>query len=153
MPESDARPAPSTAVSAAASTAASAAPNLPNPRHADRLPAHLGKEAVARIRQAAYALPQVVKPADYLADTHADFETHLDKLGLVLLQKPVAGARPSRWIAPELMDSALAHLDAVGNGPDVRALMLERTAALEAMGVTRDAGVWTRLIKIGRAHV
>ena len=28
----------------------------------------------------------------------------------------------------------------------LRALMLERTAALEAMGVSRDAGVWMRLI-------
>ncbi len=120
--------------------------NLPNPRHAARLPAHIGKAQFERIRQAAYRLPQVVKPGDFIAERSAGFEEHLDKLGLVLLQKPVAGARPSRWIAPELMDSALAHLDAVGNGPDVRALMLERTAALEAMGVSRDAGVWTRLI-------
>ena len=120
--------------------------NLPNPRHAARLPAHIGKAQFERIRQAAYRLPQVVKPGDFIAERSTGFEEHLDKLGLVLLQKPVAGARPSRWIAPELMDSALAHLDAVGNGPEVRALMLERTAALEAMGVARDAGVWTRLI-------
>ena len=121
-------------------------PNLPNPRHATRVPAHIGKAQFERIRQAAYRLPQVVKPGDYIAERSAGFEEHLDKLGLVLLQKPVAGARPSRWIAPDLMDSALAHIDAVGNGPAVRALMLERTAALEAMGVTRDAGLWTRLI-------
>ncbi|MDO9314272.1 MAG: helicase-related protein [Burkholderiaceae bacterium] len=121
-------------------------PNLPNPRHATRVPSHIGKAQFERIRQAAYRLPQVVKPGDYIAERSAGFEEHLDKLGLVLLQKPVAGARPSRWIAPDLMDSALAHLDAVGNGPAVRALMLERTAALEAMGVTRDAGLWTRLI-------
>ena len=121
-------------------------PNLPNPRHASRVPSHIGKAQFERIRQAAYRLPQVVKPGDYIAERSAGFEEHLDKLGLVLLQKPVAGARPSRWIAPGLMDSALAHLDAVGNGPAVRPLMLERTAALEAMGVTRDAGVWTRLI-------
>ncbi|HOX68995.1 MAG TPA: helicase-related protein [Burkholderiaceae bacterium] len=121
-------------------------PNLPNPRHASRVPSHIGKAQFERIRQAAYRLPQVVKPGDYIAERSAGFEEHLDKLGLVLLQKPVAGARPSRWIAPDLMDSALTHLDAVGNGPAVRPLMLERTAALEAMGVTRDAGVWTRLI-------
>ena len=67
---------------------------LPTPRHADRLPPHIGKEPLARIRHAVHHLPQVVKPADYLADTHDDFETHLDKLGLILLQKPVAGQRP-----------------------------------------------------------
>jgi ATP-dependent RNA helicase SUPV3L1/SUV3 len=44
------------------------------------------------------------------------------------------------------MDSALAHLEAVGTGPDVRTLMLERGAALDALGVSRRAGHWTRLI-------
>ena len=120
--------------------------NLPNPRHAPRIPAHIAKEQLARIRQAAYVLPQVVKPADYITERSAGFEDHLDKLGLVLLQKPVAGARPSRWIAPALMDSALAHLDALGTGPSVRPLTLERTAALEGLGVSRHAGAWTRLI-------
>jgi ATP-dependent RNA helicase SUPV3L1/SUV3 len=120
--------------------------HLPNPRHADRLPAHIGKEQLTRIRQAAYALPQVVKPADYVAEGSSGQEQHLDRLGFVLLQKPVAGARPSRWIAPELMDSALAHLDALGNGPELRPLMLERSAALQALGVSRHQGEWTRLI-------
>jgi len=120
--------------------------NLPNPRHAKRVPPHIGKDQFARIRQAAYTLPQVVKPADYLAEHSAGFEEHLDKLGLVLLQKAAAGARPSRWIAPDLMDSALAHLDAVGTGPTARPLLQERTAALEALGVSRHAGTWTRLI-------
>ncbi len=120
--------------------------HLPNPRHAKRLPPHIGKEQFARIRQAAYVLPHVVKPADYLPEHSPGFEEHLDKLGLVLLQKAAAGARPSRWIAPDLFDSALAHLEALGSGPGVRPLMLERTAALEALGVSRDAGVWTRLI-------
>ena len=120
--------------------------NLPNPRHAPRVPPHIAKEQLARIRQAAYVLPQVVKPADYITERSAGFEEHLDKLGLVLLQKPVAGARPSRWIAPALMDSALAHLDALGTGPSVRPLTLERTAALEGLGVSRHAGAWTRLI-------
>ena len=121
-------------------------PNPPNPRHAQRLPPDIRKEQFNRIRQAAYTLPQVVKPDDYLDERHAGFEDHLDKLGLVLLQKAVAGARPSRWIEPALMASALAHLDALGTGPTVRATMLERGAALEALGVSRRAGVWTRLI-------
>jgi ATP-dependent RNA helicase SUPV3L1/SUV3 len=120
--------------------------HLPNPRHASRVPAHIGKEQVARIRQAAYTLPQVVKPADYLPEGSPGFEQHLDKLGLVLLQKGVAGARPSRWIEPALMDSALAHLQAVGAGPTARPLLQERGAALDALGVSRHAGVWTRLV-------
>ena len=120
--------------------------SLPNPRHAERLPPHIGREQIARIRHALHCLPQVVKPADYLAEHSADFEEHLDQLGLVLLQKPVPGQRPSRWIAPELIDAALAHLAAIGSGPKARPLMLERTAALEQMAVTRRAGVWTRLI-------
>ncbi|MDH4290674.1 MAG: helicase-related protein [Aquincola sp.] len=120
---------------------------LPIPTHAQRLPPHVGEAQLARIRHAVHHLPQVVKPADYLADTHADFETHLDTLGLVLLQKPVPGQRPSRWIDPALIDAALAHLDAVGSGPKARPLMLERTAALEQMGVSRRAGVWTRLVR------
>jgi len=120
--------------------------NLPNPRHAQRVPPHIGKEQLDRIRKAAYSLPQVVKPADFIDERSEGFEEHLDHLGLVLLQKAAAGARPSRWIAPELMDSALAHLDTVGNGPSARPLMLERTAALQAAGVARHAGSWTRLI-------
>ncbi len=122
------------------------APTLPNPRHAARVPPHIGKEQFARIRQAAYTLPQVVKPGDFVPESSAGFEDHLDKLGLVLLQKPVAGARPSRWIAPELIDTALAHLDAVGTGPGVRPLMQARSAALDALGVSRRAGTWTRLV-------
>ena len=75
--------------------------NLPNPRHAERVPPHIGKDAARRASaRRAYNLPQVVKPADYLAETHADFETHLDKLGLVLLQKAV------RRRAPEPLDRA-----------------------------------------------
>ncbi|MFY9513367.1 MAG: helicase, partial [Rubrivivax sp.] len=110
------------------------APALPDPRHASRVPPHIDRHALQRIRQAVFSLPQVVKPADYVADSHPDLETHLDTLGLVLLQKPVAGQRPSRWIEPALMDAALAHLDAVGTGPRARPLMLERTSALEGMG-------------------
>jgi ATP-dependent RNA helicase SUPV3L1/SUV3 len=120
---------------------------LPIAHHAQRLPPHIGEAQLARIRHAVHHLPQVVKPADYLADTRSDFETHLDTLGLVLLQKAVGGQRPSRWIDPALMDAALAHLDAVGSGPKARPLMLERSAALEQMAVSRRAGVWTRLIR------
>ncbi|HKX44181.1 MAG TPA: helicase-related protein [Burkholderiaceae bacterium] len=119
---------------------------LPNPRHANRVPRHIGTAQLARIRQAAYTLPQVVRPADFVAEHSAGFEEHLDKLGLVLLQKAAGGARPSRWIAPELMDSALAHLDSVGTGPTARQLMQERTGVLDALGVSRQAGSWTRLI-------
>ncbi|HUG23513.1 helicase-related protein [Piscinibacter sp.] len=114
--------------------------NLPNPRHVKRVPPHIGREQLDRIRRAAYSLPQVVKPADFVDEQSDGFEDHLDHLGLVLLQKAAAGARPSRWIAPDLMDSALAHLDAVGSGPDARPLMLERTSALQALGVARHAG-------------
>ncbi len=121
--------------------------NLPQPRHAERVPPHIDKPALNRIRSNVFSLPQVVKPADYVAESHPDLEQHLDTLGLVLLQKPVAGQRPSRWIEPALMDAALAHLDAVGTGPQARPLMLERTTALEGMGVARRAGLWTRLIR------
>jgi len=124
--------------------------NLPQPRHAKRVPAHITKDQLARIRHAAYVLPQVVKPADFIAENSAGFEEHLDKLGLVLLQKPVSGSRPSRWIEPALMDVALAHLDAVGSGPNVRPLMQERGAVLDALGASRHAGQWTRLISHGQ---
>jgi len=119
---------------------------LPNPRHAARVPAHISPEQLARVRQAAYALPQVVKPSDYFDEHASGLDERLDKLGLVLLQKAVAGARPSRWIAPDVIDAALQHLDAVGTGPEVRTVMLERGAALDALGVARDGSGWTRLI-------
>ena len=122
-------------------------PNLPNPKHARRLPPHIGKAEFAAIRHHAYALPQVVKPADFLEERSPGFEQHLDKLGYVLLAKPAAGARPSRWIHPAHMDAALAHLQAVGTGPDIRPLMVERGAVLDSLGVARRAGEWTRLIR------
>ena len=120
--------------------------NLPDPRHARRVPPHIDKTRFERIRQAAYLLPQVVKPSDYDAERGAAAEEQLDALGLVLLQKAVSGARPSRWIAPELMDVALAHLDAVGNGPGVRQLMLDRTSVLDAMGIAREGPRWVRTV-------
>ncbi|MEK8029998.1 helicase-related protein [Ideonella sp. DXS29W] len=124
-------------------------PSLPNPRHLSRLPAHIGKVEFNRLRQGSYALPQVVKPADYLPENSPEAEQHLDKMGLVLLQKATAGLRASRWIEPGLIDAALAHLDAVGTGAEARPLMQERTAALESAAVTRRAGQWTRLIRHG----
>ncbi len=122
------------------------APNLPNPRHAARVPRHIDKASFARVRQAAYVLPQVVKPGDFVPEHSQGLEDHLDRLGFVLLQKAVAGARPSRWIAPDAFDAALAHLDAIGTGPTVRPLMMERGAAIEALGVSRSAGEWSRLV-------
>ena len=105
---------------------AAAAPRtfkLPNARHASRVPAAITPPDVARIQQAAYQLPQVVKPADYIDEHAPHFEHHLDTLGLILLQKAVAGARPSRWIAPDRMADALRHLDVVGNGPDRKSVV------------------------------
>ena len=120
--------------------------NLPRTAHAKRVPPHITKLQMGRVRQAAYVLPQVVKPADYVAENSPGFEDHLDKLGFILLQKAVSGARPSRWIEPALIDSALAHLDAVGTGPEGRPLMIERGNVLQRLGIARHAGQWTRVI-------
>jgi ATP-dependent RNA helicase SUPV3L1/SUV3 len=128
---------------------AAAAPRtfkLPNARHASRVPDTIAPADVARIQQAAYQLPQVVKPADYIDEHAPHFEQHLDGLGMILLQKAVAGARPSRWIAPDRVAAALRHLDTVGNGPNVRALMQARTVELENLGVTREAGEFDRFL-------
>ncbi len=119
---------------------------LPNPKHGSRVPAHISPEQLARLQQNAYLLPQVVKPADFVDERTPGLEHHLDHLGYVQLQKAAAGARPSRWIEPALMDTALVHIDAVGSGPQVRALMLARTATLEALGVTRSGSDWERLV-------
>jgi ATP-dependent RNA helicase SUPV3L1/SUV3 len=119
---------------------------LPLARHESRVPAHLTPEQVGRIRQAAYLLPQVVNPADYTAEHGTAIDDDLDGQGLILLQKAVAGSRPSRWIAPELMDVALRHLDAVGGGRDVRSRMLERAGVLESLGVMRKGSGWERLL-------
>ena len=123
---------------------------LPNSRHLARVPPHIAPEALIRVRNAAHQLPQVVAAADLPADLvpeHApDADERLDKLGLVLLQKGLTGQRPSRWIAPELLDEALRHLDAVGSGPKLRPLMTERSAVLDALGVTRGGPAsWERL--------
>ncbi len=122
---------------------------LPNARHAARAPAHITPEQLERVRQAAYNLPQVVKPADYLPEDAPELEKQLDTQGLILLQKAVPHQRPSRWISPELIDAALLHLAEVGVGRDIRSVMVERLATLEALGITRApdalAGGWERL--------
>ncbi|NUZ05884.1 helicase-related protein [Piscinibacter koreensis] len=132
--------------SAPTSTTPPPAFELPDPRHLARLPAHVGPEQLNRIRRAAYNLPQVVTPGDCGIASEADPSAHavFERLGYIQLQKAVSGARPSRWIAPGLIDIALAHLAAVGNGPTVRALMLERTATLDTLGVFRDGAEWRR---------
>ncbi|MBQ0934880.1 helicase-related protein [Ideonella paludis] len=120
---------------------------LPNASHLARIPAHISPEALERIRQGAYNLPQVVKPADLLPDDAAEAERTLDAMGLVLLQKAVAHQRPSRWIAPSLLDAALRHLDEVGVGRETRALMLERSAILETQALSRRLDGWERLVR------
>jgi ATP-dependent RNA helicase SUPV3L1/SUV3 len=119
--------------------------HLPDARHLSRVPPHVAPEQMERLRQAGYFLPQVVKPADYVADHHPALEAHLDERGFILLQK-AAGTRPSRWIEPALVDAALAHLDAVGTGPEARQHLLERLSALESLGITRHAGVFSRQV-------
>jgi len=69
---------------------------LPNPRHAARVPAHIAPEQLARIRQHAYALPQVVKPADWFDEHGSGLDERLDKLGLILLQKAVAALKADK---------------------------------------------------------
>jgi ATP-dependent RNA helicase SUPV3L1/SUV3 len=115
---------------------------LPHARHARRVPPHLDDDAVARLQRAAHLLPQAVTPADLAADDHS-----LDAMGLVQLQKAGAGARPSRWIAPALMDEALRHLDAVGEGPAARDALARRGAVLDALGVFRRGDAWERQVE------
>ena len=144
-------PDPSRAEPASAASAGKPVPlNLPRPQHASRLPAGIGPEQLLRIRQAAYQLPQVLTPADVGAASGeaSAQEAALDRAGLVLLQKAVAGARPSRWIAPRLMAVALAHLDVVGTAPTVRALMQQRTVLLDGLGLSREGQGWSRLCRL-----
>ncbi|MGM9489107.1 helicase-related protein [Ideonella sp. YS5] len=123
-------------------------PSLPDPRHVSRLPPHIGQAQFNRIRHAAYALPQVVKPADYAnGPDEPGSDEQMDRLGFVMVNKAAAGQRPSRWIDPALFDAALAHLEAVDLNADARSLMLERSTALEAAAVSRRAGQWSRLVR------
>ncbi len=132
---------PTASPRAAAPNSRPAPPALPVARHLARLPPGTPLEGLARIRNAAYQLPQVVAahdlPADLVAEHAPDADERLDKLGLLLLQKGVPGQRPSRWLAPSLIDSALQHLAAVGTGPKLRTLMTERSGVLEALGISR----------------
>ncbi len=121
---------------------------LPLPQHAARVPAAIEPPMLARIRDNAWTLPQVLVPADWSDAATADAEKALDEAGFVLLQKGVSGkgsgGRPSRWIAPVLMAEALAQVDAVGGGPAARALMLQRQSTLEGLGFVRRGGRWQR---------
>ncbi|NML15869.1 helicase-related protein [Azohydromonas caseinilytica] len=119
---------------------------LPQPHHAARIPPHIAPADVERIRRAAYLLPQVVKPADFQADDEPE-PPDLERRGFIQLARAAAGARPSRWVHPSQLDAALRHLDAVGAGPEVRGLMLERMAALEQLGITRHGLGWERLLQ------
>ncbi|MGE5864709.1 MAG: helicase-related protein [Rhizobacter sp.] len=124
--------------------------SLPDPRHFRRLPAHVTAEQLHRIRQAAYHLPQVMTPLDFVPENTPDFEDHLDGLGFIELQEVVPGARPSRWIHPDLIDVAIAQLDALAaqkdklKGKVIRAVILDRTATLETLGITRRGMAWER---------
>ena len=83
----------------------------------ERLPPHIGQEQLARIRHALHHLPQVVKPADFIDEGTAGFESHLDKLGYVLLQKSVPGARPMpRSIRPGCSASSIPNCSATTSG-------------------------------------
>lgn len=114
---------------------------LPQPRHASRLPAGLAPEDWARIRQAAYALPQVLTPSDLDAGT----DDALERLGAIQIAKAAGGARPSRWILPQHIPVALAQLDATPLANTLRALMQQRLHQLESLGLRREGLVFTRL--------
>jgi len=119
---------------------------LPEARHGDRVPPAVDVTQVQRLRQSAFVLPQVVQPGDCLPAGTPDAEQQLDDAGYIKLQRAVPHTRPSRWIHPRLIPVALAHLDVVGQGREVRGLMVERAAAIEALGLSRDLGGWTRLV-------
>ena len=121
---------------------------LPTARHASRVPDALTPVDLARIQQAAYQLPQVVKPADYIDEHSPHFEQHLDTLGLILLQKAVAGSRGPAAGSRRIEDGRCTATPwtSSATGPQVRALMQARTVELESLGVTRDAGEFDRFL-------
>jgi ATP-dependent RNA helicase SUPV3L1/SUV3 len=114
---------------------------LPQPRHASRLPAGLAPEDWARIRQAAYVLPQVLTPSDLDAGT----DDALERLGAIQISKAAGGARPSRWILPQHISVALAQLDATPMANTLRAQLQQRLHQLESLGLRREGLVFTRL--------
>ncbi len=132
----------------AAPTAPDSQIKLPHPQHARRVPAGISALQVARIRQAAALLPQVLQPDDFSTDEHPGTDKLLDGLGLIQLQRAGPGAKPSRWIAPEDLPAALQQLDAVvdvlRNGPAVRVLMHERALQLDGLGLVRQGTQWLR---------
>ena len=65
-------------IKTATATANADPAHLPNPKHLSRVPLHIGVDQLARIRQSAFALPHVVKPADYVSEGSKGFELHLD---------------------------------------------------------------------------
>jgi len=117
---------------------------LPHAQHAERLPPGVSLAEVLRLREAAWALPQVLTPGDWSDAATAEAERALDQAGFVQLQRGAGTARPSRWIAPDLLPQAVQHLDAVGGGPPARALKLQRQAELEALSLVRRGGQWQR---------
>ena len=100
-----------------------------------------------RLRRAAYLLPQAITPPEFHDGPPAEGEAALQRAGYLQLSKAGAGARPSRWIAPQDVDAALSHLESIG-GPSPGALpqMLERRAALLAQGVQRVGGRFVRQV-------
>ncbi len=130
--------------------------HLPNVRHLQRIPPHLEPAQVERVRQSAFVIPQVIAPADLLIDNQPATDEILDQRGYLMLQKAAGGARPSRWIAPALLEEALRHLDATGSGRGVRAQLLARHAALDTLGIQRNADQWQRLLSqpltLGSGH-
>lgn len=119
---------------------------LPNPRHGRRVPSHIGRAGIERLRAGLHTLPQVLKPADFGEVDGPGTDARLEAMGLVKLQAASGGgARPSRWMAPVDFDAALAHLDAAGTGPGARPLMLERRATLESRGIVREGLAFRRL--------
>lgn len=76
----------------------------------------------------------------------AKLAARLDAGGHLLLAAP-SGVRRGIWIHPSDLDAALAHLDSAGAGAPARARLLERTAALEAVGIARSGTAWTRLVR------
>ena len=118
-------------------------PRLPVAAHAARVPAAIDATQLQRLRDNAWALPQVLAPADWSDAATAEAERSLDEAGFIQLQKG-AGSRPSRWIAPQHLAAALAHLDALGAAPPARTLMLQRRQTLEGLGLVRRQGRWQR---------
>jgi ATP-dependent RNA helicase SUPV3L1/SUV3 len=106
--------------------------NLPFTRSTpSRVPAHLSKDRRGAHPPGRLPLPQVVKPADYISEgTPASRCTWTSSAWCCCRSRwPARG--PAAGSNPALMDSALAHLDAVGSGRK-RAADAGTRAALEA---------------------